>query len=52
MLVRVKRSKKVEVGGGGENEFTEGPAVDGNDIGEPHRQVGQILGEDSLSFTA
>jgi hypothetical protein len=33
-------------------EFAERTAVDGDDVGEPERQVGQIIRKDLLSFAA
>jgi hypothetical protein len=48
----MKSREEVAVAGGRKIECAERVAVDGNDVVEPHRQVGQIFRENFLDFTA
>lgn len=48
----MERSQEIEVAGGGELEFAERAAMDGDDVGEPEREIGQIVGKDFLNFAA
>ena len=47
-----ERGEEVEVAGGGELEFAERRAMDGDDVGEPERQAGNIVCKDFLNFAA
>jgi hypothetical protein len=48
----LKDREKVEIAGWREPEVAERAAMDGDDVGEPERQVGQIVRKDFLNFAA
>jgi hypothetical protein len=48
----MKSRKKIVIAGGGKIESAERAAMDGNDVVEPHGQVGKICRENFLNFTA
>ena len=48
----MKRREEVVVAGGGKIEGAERAAVNGNDIVEPQGQIGKIVRQNFLNFTA
>jgi len=51
-VVWMKRREEVVVAGGGKIERAERAAVNGNDIVEPQGQIGKIVRQNFLNFTA